>query len=551
MAKRHPAKDQQKKNPFLPDPDEYDFDDDLDSVTRNLPTEEDYLPHEEEAEAAEEPITEGISRSGVRMIGLKPAADEPSDEESFDSFDSSDSFDSFDFTPADDADDADDDLTAPQRPAASAADAPAPVTRTRTKKQMRHLLTEKEKKDKKAKKDRKPRGANLRMALIITVTALLLLIIGMMLLSRTMMPDTELLKAPEEAVSGALAPVQGFFSGIVEDIAGYFRRVKLRDNLEQAYVDLLNINEELYIQAALTQEYADRLAMYEDIDEEMQQNLGLNPIRCQVIGREQGNYFSTFTIDRGSRDGLEPYMAVTLSGALVGFTEEVYETTATVRTIIDSNASISGLIQSSRDQGIVSGTLGTTGEALCRMYYLPDDHLPRPGDVVVTSGVGMSFPKGIPIGTVRESTRGMESNKQYIVIEPSADFEHIEYVIVYRYKPAAEAVEGRDTTATYNDYVATVTARPYPTLRIGSTLRFGETATPAPTATATPAPSVSPTPTATASPTPTATPATSVGPALEYQSSLLGPTATPTASPTPSPTPVLVIDPDDFTWEEE
>lgn len=538
MAKRHPAKEQQRKNPFLPDPDEYDFDDDLDSVTRNLPTEEDYLPREEE-EADDEPVTEGISRSGVRMIGLKPAADEPSGEEDFD------------FTPADDADDEDDDLTAPRRTTAEAADDPAPVTRTRTKKQMRHLLSEKEKKDKKDKKAKKPRGANLRIALLVTVTTLLLLIIGMMLLSRTMMPDTALLKAPEEAVSGALAPVQGFFSGIVDDIAGYFRRVKLRDNLEQAYIDLLSVNEELYITSALVQEYADRLAMYEDIDDEMQQNLGLNPLRCQVIGREQGNYFSTFTINRGSRDGLEPYMAVTLSGALVGFTEEVYDTTATVRTIIDSNASISGLIQSSRDQGIVSGTLGVNGEPMCRMYYLPDDHLPRPGDVVVTSGVGMSFPKGIPIGTVRESTRGMESNKQYIVVAPSADFEHIEYVIVYRYKPAAEAVEGRENTATYNEYVATVTARPYPTLRIGSTLRFGETATPAPTATATPAPSVSPTPTPSPSPTPTAPPATSVGPALEYQSSLLGPTATPTASPTPSPTPALVIDPDSFTWEEE
>lgn len=539
MAKRHPAKDQQKKNPFLPDPDEYDFDDDLDSVTRNLPTEEDYLPPEDDEEEADEPVTEGISRSGVRMIGLKPAADEPSDEEDFD------------FTPADDTDDADDDLTAPRRTTSDAADDPAPVTRTRTKKQMRHLLSEKEKKDRKGKKAKKSRGSGLRLALLITVTTLLLLIIGMMLLSRTMMPDAALLKAPEEAVSGALAPVQGFFSGIVDDIAGYFRRVKLRDNLEQAYIDLLSVNEELYITSALVQEYADRLAMYEDIDEEMQQNLGLNPLRCQVIGREQGNYFSTFTINRGSRDGLEPYMAVTISGALVGFTEEVYDTTATVRTIIDSNASISGLIQSSRDQGIVSGTLGVNGEPMCRMYYLPDDHLPRPGDVVVTSGVGMSFPKGIPIGTVRESTRGMESNKQYIVVAPSADFEHIEYVIVYRYKPAAEAVVGRENTATYNDYVATVTARPYPTLRIGSTLRFGETATPAPTATPTPAPSVSPTPTPTASPTPTATPATSVGPALEYQSSLLGPTATPTASPTPSPTPVLVIDPDSFTWEEE
>ncbi len=531
MAKRQDPKDTRRKNPFLPDPDEYDFDDDLDSVTRNLPTEEEYLPQEPQ-EPAEEPVTEGTNRIGVRMIGLKPSAED---------------LDAEDFTPAYDTED-EDDLTAPRRvnrsiprteePATADAD-DAPVMRTRTKKQQRILQAEKEK---------KPRGKKLRIVMLTAITVVMLLVIGMMLLSRTMMPDNALLQLPETAVASTMGPVQSFFTGIVESVADYFRQVKLRENLEQAYNELLAENEELYILAAQAQELQDRLAMYEDIDDEMAQNLGLNPIRCQVIGREQGNYFSTFTIDRGSRDGIEPYMAVTISGSLVGFTEEVYETTATVRTIIDSNASISGLIQSSRDQGIVSGTLGLTGEPLCRMYYLPDDHLPRPGDIVVTSGVGMSFPKGIPIGTVRESTRGMESNKQYIVIEPSADFEHLEYVIVYRYKPAAEAVEGRETTATYNEYVPTVTARPYPTLRIGTTLKFGETVTPMPTASATPSPTPSPTPTPT--PTPTATPETSTGPALEYSSTLLGPTATPTPSPTPSPTPVSIIDPDDFDWEE-
>ncbi len=524
MAKRHDPKDQ-RKNPFLPDPDEYEFDDDLDSVTRGLPTEEEYLPEEAAEEPVKEEVTEGFSRSGVRMVGLKPELDED------------------DFSPADEDDE--DDLTAPRRaartaPSAEEAEADdAPVMRTRTKKQQRTLD---------AQKDKQPKGKTLRTIVSIAITVVLLLVIGMMMLSRTMMPDTAILKAPEEALSTAVGPAQGFFSGIVDSIADYFRRLKLRDNLEKAYIDLVAENEELYIMAAQAEELANQLAAFKDIDEEMQQNLGLNPIRCQVIGREQGNYFSTFTIDQGSRDGIEPYMAVTISGALVGFTEKVYDTTATVRTIIDSNASISGLIQSSRDQGIVSGTLGVNGQPMCRMYYLPDDHLPRPGDIVVTSGVGMSFPKGIPIGTVRESTRRMESNKQYIVVEPQVDFEHLEYVIVLRYQPTAEAVQSRTATMDYNSYEPTVSARPYPTLRIGTTLRFGETATPVPSMSVTPTPTPSPTP----RPTPTPTPApTATGTVYQYNSNLLGPTATPTASPTPSHTPVVTLRPGDLTWEEE
>ena len=188
------------------------------------------------------------------------------------------------------------------------------MTRSKTRKQQRQLHTSEE---------RKPQNKTLRLVVSILITGVLLIVIGMMMLSRTMMPDTAFLKVPEAAISSAVTPAQGFFTGFVDAIADYFRKIKLRENLEQAYVDLLNQNEELYILAAQAQEYADRLAMYEDIDAEMQKNLGLNPIRCQVIGREQGNYFSTFTIDRGARDGIEPYMAVTISGALVGFTEKV------------------------------------------------------------------------------------------------------------------------------------------------------------------------------------------------------------------------------------
>ncbi len=214
-----------------------------------------------------------------------------------------------------------------------------------------------------------------------------------------------------------------------------------------------------------------------------------------------------------------------------------------------SEASNAGLIQSSRDQGTHPGHPGVDGTPMCRMYYLPDDHLPRPGDTVVTSGVGMSFPKGIPIGTVRESTRGMDANKSYIVVEPTADFEHIEYVIVYRYKPAAQAVQSRDSS-TVTEFVALETARPVPTLRLGSSSYFLPTATPEATAESEETPT--PTSTATATPTPSPTPmATPEAPLYEYRVLVTGPTATPTPSPTPSPTPFVTMNPGDLTWEDD
>ena len=78
---------------------------------------------------------------------------------------------------------------------------------------------------------------------------------------------------------------------------------------------------------------------------------------------------------------------------------------------------------------------------------------------MITSGVGVSFPKGLLIGYVRESTRAIEDNKHYIVIEPAADFEHIENVLVLRYYAQVEEMpENYDNTEIIIAPVAT--ARP-------------------------------------------------------------------------------------------
>jgi hypothetical protein len=189
------------------------------------------------------------------------------------------------------------------------------------------------------------------------------------------------------------------------------------------------------------------------------------------------------------------------------------------------------------------------------MYYLPDDNLPRPGDLVVTSGVGMSFPKGIPIGEIRESTRGMDANKQYIVIEPKVDFQHLEYVIVLRYKPRAEAIEGRENGRTYVELVPLESARPSPVVpQIAASLFDSPTPDPVSSSQITPSPTPEPSETPTMAPTPTLTPTiTPEETILEYQAVNLHGDPTPTPSPTPGPTatPYFTPDPNDMTFEED
>lgn len=322
---------------------------------------------------------------------------------------------------------------------------------------------------------RKFRGLR-RAAIVIVVVALLALAASHLF---ALITGEQALRTPENGVSTVLTPLQTGFSSVVDAVVNYLRTLKLRANLETAYNEIRLENEQLVYQAMRVEELERELAVYQELYGEISINESMNPLVASVISRSDGNYFSVFTVNKGTNDGVADFMAVTMDGALVGYTYNTKPASASVRTIIDSDASIAALISSTRDQGTVRGTLGVDGSALCRMYYLPEDHLPRPGDTVVTSGVGFGFPKGIPIGTVRESTRGMESNKSFVVVEPIADFEHIEYVIVLRYQPNAEAVISQDTTQNL-ELVGLETPRPIPTIQIGSDF-FQLAPTPAPT----------------------------------------------------------------------
>ena len=395
------------------------------------------------------------------------------------------------------------------------------------------------------KKERRKSGDSrgkhiLRNVMIVLCVLALMGLAGTHLLK--LITGNEMLAIPENGVAAVVTPLQSGFASVVNWISDYFYTLKLRSRLELEYNNLRQENEQLTYQAMLAEELQHKLSVYENLFDEVSDNEQLNPLVATVIGRESGNYFSVFTINKGTRDGIKDYMAVTMSGALVGYTYNTKTNSASVRTIIDSEASIAGLISTSRDQGTVRGTLGIDGQPMCRMYYLPEENLPRPGDQVVTSGVGMSFPKGIPIGTVRESTRGMESNKQYIVVEPSADFQHVEYVIVLRYQPQAQAVEDRSSGDALT-LVPLETILPVPTVLIGSdTYQLAPSPTPSPEPTL--APDETPAPTGTVS---TPGPVSS-GDSYEYKvpsglqngatDNSYGFTLAPTATPTPTAPPL-------------
>ena len=390
-----------------------------------------------------------------------------------------------------------------------------------------------------------------KMAIILVCSGLFLMLALMVVSSFVSHP---ILSLPRRIVTAVVSPVQSFFSRITDGVVDYLRMLKIRGNIEYEYEQVRIQLDDYATLVAQDEELRHTIEeLYDQLDE-MERNRSMNPLAAQVIGTDSGTYFSTLTLDVGRNNGVTDNMAVVSQGGLVGVTYNVKETTCQVSCIINSNCTVAGLVQSSRDQGSVKGTLGTNGEPMCRMYYLPDTSLPRPGDVVVTSGVGLEFPKGIPIGYIRESTRGMEDNKSYVVLEPVVDFQHLEYVTVYRYRPSyAEPAQNRTNASSNLRLEPLVTAQPVPTFQVGGVSDFIFSATQAPEEAVTETPA----PTATPSPTPSATPApkgTDVPPNLEYiPADLSGRTPTPSPRPTftPAPTPAPTPDPGQMMVEDD
>lgn len=408
-------------------------------------------------------------------------------------------------------------------------------------------VKQRDKREQSGKQTSQERQRGISKLLGMLVVVLLLGIIGVMVLSQLF--DTPILKVPREMVAKVITPIQNAFASGTDFVVDYLRTLKLRSNWEHEYNLLREKVDELTDQAMMANALQYQLQAYEDLNDEVERNPGLNGLKANVIGRDTSNYSFVMTLDVGSTQGVTDNMAVVVPGALIGITFDTLDDSTKVRGIIDTNCSVAAIIESNRDPGTVSGTLAIDGKKNARMYYLSYTTLPRPGDMVVTSGMNTGLPKGIPIGKVRESTRGMEDSKQYIVLEPIADFDHIEYVIVYRYSQTATRQER--VVAPEATFVPLPSLRPVPTL-IGQAepeLSPGVTATP--TITPSPSPTLPP-PTQSISPDGEGTPPP-VEEGISYNAPVIIDT-TPTVEPSPepiTPSPSPNFSPEDMTVEED
>ena len=169
---------------------------------------------------------------------------------------------------------------------------------------------------------------------------------------------------------------------------------------------------------------------------------GYTKVAARVIGKDAGNWFSTFMIDKGTDDGINIDCNVIADGGLVGIVTRVGKDWASVRSIIDDSSNVSAMTLSTSDTCIVEGDLELMSDGHIQLMQLLDEaDKIQVGEEIVTSNISVKYLEGIPIGYVSELSYDANKLTKSGTITPIADFQHLQEVLVItdrKEMPAAE-----------------------------------------------------------------------------------------------------------------
>ncbi len=217
----------------------------------------------------------------------------------------------------------------------------------------------------------------------------------------------------------------GTWISVKVDELGDLRVVLEENEALQAQVD------ELITQNTQLQQDKYELNNLRELYQLDEQYSGYEKVGARIIARDSGNWFHSFTINKGSDDGLEVDMNVIASGGLVGRIVDVGSNWAKVNAIINDNSNVSAMVLATSDVLMVTGSLELMEDGMIGFEQLIDsDDNVQVGDKVVTSSISDKYLPSILIGYISEINQDSNNLTKSGKITPAVDFEHLGEVLV-------------------------------------------------------------------------------------------------------------------------
>lgn len=257
-----------------------------------------------------------------------------------------------------------------------------------------------------------------------------LVILGLASLVLMALQVTGRLEPVLSAITQLTSPAQAGATSATESLTDAVDFLFELRNLRQRNAELVQVNSNLLVENFELREVQRENELMRRFLRFAQTRPGLDlrgaQIVAQVIGQESNNFLGYIMIDLGANHGIEVGFPVVTDQGLVGRISQVNDTTSDVLLISDPSSAVNAVLQSSRLNGVIRGTPG--GDLL--MDYIPQSETFAVGEVVLTSGLGGRFPKGIPIGQVIEIRQRDIDVFQQAVVRPTVDFPRLELVMV-------------------------------------------------------------------------------------------------------------------------
>lgn len=238
---------------------------------------------------------------------------------------------------------------------------------------------------------------------------------------------------PFRAVAGTvIVPMQKGINTVgswLEDGLDKFQNIK---DLQMANDELKTKVDNLQMaNKALQQDKyeLERLRKLYDLDQKYSE---YDKVASRIISAGSSNWFNTFVIDKGYKDGLAVDMNVIADSGLVGIVTEVGPNYAKVRSIIDDSSNVSAMFTRTSDRCTLIGSQKQIENGYIDVININKDAKVKNGDELVTSSISSKFLPGITIGTVSDIKMDSSNLVKTAKVTPVVDFKHLQEVLVIK-----------------------------------------------------------------------------------------------------------------------
>ena len=244
------------------------------------------------------------------------------------------------------------------------------------------------------------------------------------------MINSDIVRPVREAVSTIILPVQKGMNHLGNWFSDKADTLKEISELREENDRLRAENDELKMDNVVLSQMKTELDRLRELMELDDVYSDYPKVAAKVIGKDTGNWFSVFTIDKGENDGLTEGMNVIAGGGLVGYMSYVGKDYSKVTAIINDDSNVRAKFSSTSDVCVVNGDLKQYESGMLKVTNIDVDADVKSGDMLLTSHISDRYVPGILIGYVSDIQDDGNKLTKSAMVTPVVDFSQLEEVLV-------------------------------------------------------------------------------------------------------------------------